>query len=76
MDIKKILRTVVVPVLAGSVAAGVAIVATRPTTKVEPDYDVPTDIDEPPFDPDPEPKAVQKPVVKPGRNYAKSPKES
>jgi hypothetical protein len=43
MNVKKILRTVVVPVLAGSVAAGVAIVATRPTASVEPGYDVPTD---------------------------------
>jgi hypothetical protein len=48
MNVKQALRTVVVPVLAGAVAAGVAIVVTRPTVKVEPDYDVPTQ-DDPPF---------------------------
>jgi hypothetical protein len=73
MNIKKILRTVVVPVVVGAVAAGVAILLSRPTVSVtiDPDYDVPTDVDEPPFVMDSEPGVV-KSTVRPARKSTKN----
>ena len=60
MNLKKILR-VAIPAVSGAVAAGIAILLTRPTEPVEPGYDVPTD-DEPPFHVDPKPEFEVIPV--------------